>query len=338
MAATARDITVVGAGIFGLWQSLTLARAGHRVRLIERSSDPFGSSSSRLAGAMLCPDCEAESAPALVRDQGHRGLALWRDVYPGLVQRGSLLVAHARDRTELSRFERVTHNHQNVDVNALAKLEPDLAGRFTAGLYYPDEAHMVTPDAMKFLLETVVQAGAVVELETEWQNHDQTGDLVIDCRGFAAREALPDLRGVRGERLIIRTPDVILSRPVRLLHPRFPLYVVPWTGGRFLVGATLIESEDQGPMTVRSALELLGMVYALHPAFAEAEIVEMAAGLRPAFADNVPRARVRDEGRLIVVNGAWRHGFLLAPILAEAVAAFVANPNAQHPLLQQGQV
>ena len=66
-----------------------------------------------------------------------------------------------------------------------------------------------------------------------------------------------------------------------------------------------------GPVTVRSALELLGSAYALHPAFAEAEIVDMGAGVRPAFADNVPKIVVR--GRTIHVNGLYRHGFLLAP-------------------------
>ena len=53
-----------------------------------------------------------------------------------------------------------------------------------------------------------------------------------------------------------------LRRPVRLLHPRFPIYVVPWSGNRFMVGATQIESEADGPVTLRSALELLGAAYA----------------------------------------------------------------------------
>ena len=63
-------------------------------------------------------------------------------------------------------------------------------------------------------------------------------------------------------------------------------------------------------MSVRSALELLGGAYAVHPAFAEAEIVDLGVGVRPAFPDNVPRAVVRDGGRRIFVNGAYRHGFL----------------------------
>ena len=122
---------------------------------------------------------------------------------------------------------------------------------------------------------------------------------------------------------MLRTREVELQRPVRLLHPRHPLYVVPWGDGLFMLGATVIESEDAGPVTVRSALELLGSAYALHPAFAEAQIVEIGAGVRPAFADNVPKIVVR--GGTIHVNGLFRHGFLLAPRLAELVADYLAT-------------
>ena len=76
-----------------------------------------------------------------------------------------------------------------------------------------------------------------------------------------------------------------------------------------------------GPVTVRAALELLGAAYALHPAFAEAEIVEAGAGVRPAFPDNVPRIVVR--GRTLHVNGLYRHGFLMAPALAVRVAEYL---------------
>lgn len=334
-----RNVIVVGAGIVGLWQALALARAGHHVRLVERSAEPFASASSRLAGAMLAPDCEAESAPTIVHELGHRGLQLWRDIYPGLIANGSLVVAHARDRAELTRFARATSRHRMLDAVALAELEPDLHGRFAAALHYPDEAHMVTPDALDFLLSAARNAGATIQFGIAWQGGDLAASdrdtVVVDCRGFAAREDLAGLRGVRGERLVVRTREVHLSRAVRLLHPRHPLYVVPWTGGRFLVGATLIESEDTGPVSVRSALELLGLLYALHPAFGEAEILEAAAGIRPAFADNVPRAILGAGATRFAVNGAWRHGFLLAPVLAEAVAAFLADGDTTHPLLHR---
>ena len=332
-----QSITVVGAGILGLWQALTLARAGHRVRLIEASAgpDPFATGASRHAGAMLAPDCEAESAPEIVRAYGHHGLALWQQVYPDLVCAGTLVVAAARDRSELTRFARMTAGHRALEANDIAVLEPDLAGRFAAGLHFPAEAHMTTPDAMAFLLQQVRRAGGELRLGAGVIDPASLDGIVVDCRGLHAREEIATLRGVRGEKLVVHAPDVALTRPVRLLHPRHPIYVVPWRDNRFLIGATVLESEDDGPATVRSALELLGLAYALAPGFGEAEITELGAGLRPAYPDNVPRVRVETGGRIVRVNGAYRHGFLLAPVLAEVVAGFIADAALSHPLLER---
>ena len=91
--------------------------------------------------------------------------------------------------------------------------------------------------------------------------------------------------------LVVRCRDVTLSRPVRLLHPRFPLYIVPRGEHLFMIGATMIESDDRGRVTARSLVELLNAAYALHPAFAEAEIIEIGCDARPAFPDNLPRIR-----------------------------------------------
>jgi len=324
-------ITVAGAGIIGLWQALTLAERGFAVKLIDRQTDPLAHSASRHAGAMLAPWVEAESAPDLVRDFGAEGLAIWRAVYPGVINAGSLVVAAPRDQPDLVRFARMTTAHRTLDRAGLAALEPDLADRFSSALFFADEAHVATPAALAFLLDACRRAGVDLHLGRALEGDDREA-LIIDCRGFAARHRLQDLRGVRGERLLIRTGDVQLRRPVRLLHPRHPLYVVPWGEGRYLVGATMIESADDGPVSVRSALELLGAAYALHPALGEAEILELSADVRPAFPDNVPRARVADGGRSIMVNGAFRHGFLLAPVLARAVAQYLAD-GTPHPLL-----
>lgn len=317
-------ITVVGAGITGLWQALTLARRGHRVRLIERATTPFAGAASSFAGAMLAPYCETETAAPVVLDLGLRSLVLWRNTFPAAIWNGTLVLAAARDKGELAHYARVTQGHRRVDAVAIADLEPDLAQRFDQGLLYAGEGHVEPLAAMHFLLAQGQAAGVEVFFGTTWQPDMRRGeDLVIDCRGLDARRELAALRGVRGERLIVRSRDVALRRPVRLLHPRHPLYVVPWDQGLYMLGATVIESDDGGPMTVRSALELLGTAYALNPAFGEAEIVEAGAGVRPALPDNVPKIVVR--GRTLHVNGLFRHGFLLAPILSVLVADYVAK-------------
>ncbi|MGI9381857.1 MAG: FAD-dependent oxidoreductase [Methyloligellaceae bacterium] len=321
-----KKIHIRGAGIAGLWQALTLARRGHDVTVAERSPEPFGAACSAYAGGMLAPYCEEESAEPMIRDLGLRSIALWRETYPETRAAGSLVVTQPRDRRELDRYARMTEAHERVNGNRIGDLEPELADRFSVALFYSQEAHVVPGPALSFLLDAARAAGADLRFGDEAT--DIKADWTIDCRGLAARDALPELRGVRGERLLIRTEEVHLERPVRLLHPRFPIYVVPWDDGLFMVGATQIESEEAHAVSVRSALELLSTAYALHPAFGEAEIVEFGAGVRPAFPDNLPRVVV--NGSEIYVNGLFRHGFLLAPALAELVAAHV-DEGASHP-------
>ena len=327
-------ITVIGAGVTGLWQALTLAQAGYSVRILElsRSVAPFSGSSSRYAGAMLSPECESESAPQIVRDLGREALKLWRVTYHGLVSKGSLVVAPHRDRAELQRFAKLTERHELLDQAALAALEPELALRFDTALFFPSEAHMAAPDALQFLLAAIGQAGVKIVMGVDGRPAGSDG-IVIDCRGRVASDRLPSLRGVRGERAIVQARDVHFQRPVRLLHPRIPLYIVPWGEQKFMIGATVIESEEDGPMSVRSALELLGAACSLHAGFAEAQILELDAGVRPALPDNIPRAFVEGDKRTIVVNGAYRHGFLLAPMLAKAVCDYLSGAGSDSPLL-----
>jgi glycine oxidase len=329
---TSLSITVLGAGVLGLWQALTLARAGHRVRLIDAHVTPFSESASKYGGVMLAPEREAEAYPPIFCKLAHEGMALWRTSYPDLSCKGGLVVAAARDRSDLERFARDTQGHETLDAARLARFEPDLAGRFASALYFADEAHMSAPAALNFLLRKVRRAGCDV---TFGESAPPNGvDTIIDCRGIAARDALANLRGVRGERLIVRSPEIALRRPVQLMHPRHSLYVVPWGDGRYMIGATVIETEDDGPVTVRSALELLGAAYALHPGFAEAEILEFGAGVRPAFPDNMPRVIVREGGQRIFVNGAYRNGFPLAPVLANTVADYLQSGVLAAPLIE----
>ena len=200
----------------------------------------------------------------------------------------------------------------------IAELEPDLAGRFRKGLFFADEGHLDPRVALSALTERLRAKGGEIRFGADGETRGGS-EGVIDCRGWAARKALPDLRGVRGEMMRIRSREVTLTRAVRFLHPRIPLYVVPRANHEFMIGATMIESAEKGAVSVRSAIELLSAAYALHPAFGEAEILEMSADVRPAYPDNEPRIEAR--GNRIFVNGFYRHGFLLAPAFAAQAAS-----------------
>ena len=311
---------VIGAGIAGLTAAYELARRGAAVELIERREAP-GRGCSFYAGGMLAPWCEGESAEPLVVRLGQEALTYWTQTVQVARREGSLVVAPPRDKPELARFARRTTAHEAIESDSIAALEPDLAGRFDRALFFSQEAHL---DPRAAMAELRRRLSAMPNVTLSFGGETATSspaDWTLDCRGLAARDALPNLRGVKGEMLVLETHEIALSRPVRLLHPRWPIYVVPRGGGRFMLGATMIESERAGHVTARSAMELLNAAYALHPAFAEAEIIEFGSDLRPAFPDNLPR--IRKDGRRLYINGLFRHGFLLAPALARMAAEIV---------------
>ncbi|MBW7967415.1 FAD-dependent oxidoreductase [Bradyrhizobium sp. BR 10261] len=328
-------VSIIGAGIAGAWQALLFAQAGHAVTLHERSDADMTDATSHWAGGMLAPYCEAEVAEPIISRLGLRSLDIWRRELPDTPFNGSLVVAHPRERNDFERFARMTEGHRRLDAAGLAALEPSLEGRFREALFFPTEGHVEPRRVLPKLHERIVAAGGTIKFGSdvtaaELANLDPEG-LVIDCRGLAAREEHPGLRGVKGEMILIETREVQLSRPVRLIHPRWPLYVIPREANLFMLGATSIEAEDTG-VSVRSALELLGAAYAVHPAFGEARIVEFGSGLRPAFPDNLPRIGV--HGGKISVNGLYRHGFLIAPALAELTLAFVERGQIDNEVMQ----
>lgn len=311
-------IVLRGAGVAGLVAATCLAEAGREVVVVDPAGVPTRSGASHLAGGMLAPWCEAEAAGAVLVERAAGAIDWWAAHVPGVVRAGTLVVASGRDVPDLARFAARTSGHERVDAEAIAELEPALAGRFTQGLFFPGEAHLDPRRALDALAGALRRRG-VACLEAE--PAPLPGDRRLDCRGAAATDALPGLRGIRGEMVMLSSREVALSRPVRLLHPRIPLYVVPRGDGRFMVGATMLEGGRAGPMTLRSAVELMNAAYALHPAFAEAEVLEFGAGLRPGFDDNLP-ALIRDAAGVWHANGAFRHGFLLGPWLgAQAVSA-----------------
>lgn len=308
--------SIIGAGVAGLAVATELVARGAEVEIYDPSGSPGPHGCSWWAGGMLAPWCEYENAEEPVLRHGQEAIDWWADKTT-VTRHGTLVVAANRDVPDLRRFARRTEGYREVGTE-IAALEPDL-GSFSKGLYFEGEAHLDPRKALQDLYKALKNKGVPFHktLAPAGLKH------AIDCRGLHAREVLHDLRGVKGEMLVIRCPDVVLTRPVRLLHPRMPLYIVPRSDGIYMLGATMIESEDKSRITARSMLELLSAAYALNPAFGEAEVLEIGVDLRPAFPDNLPH--IRRLGHTIYANGLYRHGYLLAPALARGVADLALN-------------
>lgn len=264
-----------------------------------------------------------------------------------LVRQGSLLVAHGADagaaRRVLARIADGSALHgggesadalrapQAMNRQALLALEPSLhsAGGPLHAWLLPGEAHIDTVRTMTRLHEdapgvtwhwgasaTGLQPGRLSIAATPALASTQAMafDWVFDTRGTGARDAC-EIRGVRGEMVWLHAPGVDLQRPVRLLHPRHRVYIVPRPGDVILVGASEVESEDRSPMSLRSAVELMAAAHSVLPDLAEARILRLDVNLRPALPDHRPQCHV--QAGLVRLNGLYRHGWLLAPSLLD---------------------
>lgn len=337
-AAVRPDFAVVGGGLCGRLVAWQLAGAGHRVALYDRGDADGSSAAAWVAAAMLAPLAEAAVAELLITELGVASLESWPRVLaelpePVFLQRnGTLVVWHHADRAEAPLFER------RVRANAPAGLvdggfvslagaevgdaEPALAGRFAKGWLLPNEGQLDNRQALRALAAGLAQR----KVDTHWNSVVEgaaypDARVVIDCRGLGGKPVWPTLRGIRGEVARVHAPGISLTRPVRLLHPRYPIYIAPKQDDVYVIGATEIEGEDMSPVSVRSALELLSAAFSVHPAFGEARILELNSQCRPTLPDHRP-ALVWDGARTLRVNGLYRHGYMIAPEVANAAAQF----------------
>lgn len=354
------NIGIAGAGIMGRLLAFKLVSSGHKVTLFDKDPIESGDAAAYTAAGMLTPYSEIESAELLIYKIGMESLGLWPALIKqlnadvGFYQKGSLIVAHGNDKGDLARFNQQlafklqsnqlsSHNAMPRTINEveLETLEPEVAGNFTEATYLPDEAWLCPKCIMRaladFLLEKRVSWFAHTEVETidshfivaNKKQHEF--DWVIDCRGLGAKPDWSSLRGVRGEVILLQAPEVKINRLLRLMHPRYRLYVVPrMKDDLYVIGATQIESNDQGPITVRSTLELLSAVYSLHSGFAEARVLETKTNCRPALIDNLPRIELK--AGFIRVNGLYRHGFLLAPTLVNEISRYIEESETDQTL------
>ncbi|WP_089339516.1 FAD-dependent oxidoreductase [Burkholderia singularis] len=332
------DFAVLGGGLVGRLIAWRLALAGHRVSLYERGDAAGTSSAAWVAAAMLAPLAEAASAERFITDLGAASLDRWLRWLaelpePVFFQRnGTLIVWHHADRAEAPLFERRVRANARADLldgglvplaaAQIGATEPALAGRFAHGLLLQREGQLDNRQALHALAAGLDERGVDVHWHAGVDAHaPRAARITIDCRGLGAKAQWPALRGIRGEVARVHAPGIGLTRPVRLLHPRYPLYVAPKEHDLYVIGATEIEGEDMSPVSVRSALELLSAAFSVHPAFGEARILELNAQCRPTLPDHRP-ALVWHGGATLAVNGLYRHGFMIAPEVADTAACF----------------
>ncbi|HIO92979.1 MAG TPA: glycine oxidase ThiO [Leucothrix mucor] len=334
-------VAIAGAGILGHVLAWQLFQQGHELTIYEADAKGVNSGAAWTAAGMLTPNTELE-APDDVLEMGLRSLKRWPSLVESLQglatfnRGGCWVVAHREDKGSYQHFlNHVQLNNvidsdkvRHCDRSDLMHGQAALSERFTQALHLPDECWIDPVEVMAAIKTLLLQEGVKWHDNTPvkqclahkiiTEKSEEEFDWVIDTRGLGARDEWSEVRGIRGEVVVMHAPEVDITALVRLIHPRYTLYIVPRPNHHYVLGATQIESDDNGPMSVRSALELLSAAYSIHPGFAEARITELRTNCRPTLPDHRPAVIVPEKG-LIRANGLYRHGILLAPEVSHLV-------------------
>jgi glycine oxidase len=334
---TTPDMAIVGGGLLGRCLAWRASRAGANVAIYDASGPAGEGSAAWAAAGMVAPTAEASDTNAQIVAMGRHSLTLWPRWLAELPvpvfyrDTGTLLLWHQEDASEALRCERMLAARyalgqvQRVGRAQMEELEPALRSKFQEALYLASDAQVDN----RALLRAVAVALEESNVDCHWhtvvsESTLPSAKVIVDCRGMGARRDWPGLRGVRGEIVRLRAPEVELSHMLRLLHPRLAVYIVPRAEGMLVVGATTVEGDDYSPVSVRGALELLSSAYSVLPGLAEARILELATQVRPALPDNLPALHYDHGQNVLRINGLYRHGFLLTPVVVEEALSLLS--------------
>jgi glycine oxidase len=316
-------VIVAGAGALGLSTALALADAGCTVTVYDPA--PEGTNASGVAAGMLAPVFET-----VLDAEGPRDLALLlaaRNLWPGLAQRSGVMldrsgaVAVGSDAwlaDVAAGLVRAGLHGADLGRATLGDLAPGLSEIFSHGLMTREDWRLEPVAALASLRRAALESG--VAFRTEIATGRGDADWLVAATG-AARDLAPELgklTPIKGHILRVAVGDV-----GRMSLRGEAAYAVPAAGG-LAIGATMEPGVIDPAVDPARGPPLQEAGERLSPGIAGAPS-QLLAGIRAATSDGLPMVGVSSEPGVLVAAGARRNGWLLAPLVAQIIAACVTG-------------
>lgn len=340
-------VVVVGAGVIGCAVAFELSRRGATVTMVDMRQ-PGGGATQASAG-VLAPYIEGRSRGLL--ELGLASLARY-DTFMARVReatgmpveyqrRGSLEVASTD--ADLNRLRAVADQlaedgveHRWLDAAGVRTLEPGVSESILAGLLVATHGYVDARTLVRALHLAAITSGASMatasvrrlsagngHVAVRADGRTLEADAVVVAAGSWSGElhvdvaARPRVRPVKGQLLQLRCARPPASRVLWSED----CYLVPWSDGTLLVGATVEEAGFDESATVAGVHGLLGEACRVLPALKDARFDGVRVGLRPGTPDELPVVGAATAAPGVVfATGHYRSGILLAPLTAELVA------------------
>jgi glycine oxidase len=353
------DVTIVGGGVIGLSIADELARAGAKVRVLDKSA--FGTEASWAGAGMLPPGNldRATTPEARLRGLSHR---LWPSLVAWLCSKTGIDVGYRASGAlrlfddprecdaEIAAWRSEEVPCEVIGPDEVRELEPDLAPSDHVALHLPGQAQVRNPRLVKALAASCAAQGVDLVANVTAAAWETDGDRVTGLRtpqgvvrsarycvaaGSWSASLLEPLgvelpvRPVRGQIVLLNALPLPVSRMVEL----GPRYLVPRPDGRVLVGATEEDAGFEKRSTAEAVGGLLRMAAELCPALGSAAVERTWAGLRPGSPDGLPYlGRLPGFRNLFVAAGHFRSGLQMSPGTGRVMRELLLDQPTDIPL------
>ncbi len=334
------DVIIAGGGIIGLSLALALRKRGASVLIVERGAP--GHEASRAAAGMLA-NCMGES-PAALEPLASTSARMYPEFVHQLEDESGMCV-DLREQGTIVLSEHPEPSGKGADLpDSLSRLEPALAPSHLHATFLHERSvdpEVLVEAALKAckhravdissgteVLEILVRGGRVAGVRVARTTYAAAS--VVNCCGAWASHIAPfgfATRPVKGHMLSVVGGPAI-THVVRAPN----IYLVPRTGGRLLIGATLEDAGYDKHVDPGAIQRLRDAAIQIAPAVAEAQILKAWTGLRPGTPDHLPFLGATTTPGYFAATGHYRDGILLAPITARVISQVILGEKPEHDL------
>ena len=332
------DVTVYGAGIFGLSVAFACAKRGAITRVIDPNG-VAGGASGGIVGALAPHVPENWNAKKQFQLDS---LLMARDFWPDIEARTGLPTGYSRSGRLQPLADGAAVALARQRAMSATELWKDQAqwnvvAATASGWEPPSDTGLLVKDTLSALIHprfaTQALARAVQNLKGEICTEAEAEGQVVWATGWAglaemSKDAPHQIgNGVKGQAALL---DFDASGAPQLFADT--LHIIPHRGGTVAVGSTS-EREFDDPDATDDALEdVIARAKAAMPILSDAPVIERWAGVRPRSRSRAPMLGEHPQRKgEFVANGGFKIGFGMAPKVGEVMADLVLENRVTYP-------
>lgn len=325
------DVTIRGAGAFGLSVAYACARAGAKVRVIDPKG-PGAGASGGVVGALAPHVPENWNAKKAFQ---FKALDVAETFWSAVQDTGGVSAGYART----GRLQPIADDRALDFAKARAETAQDLwQGKYTWEVVSSDGAWVPLSPTGLLIHDTLTArifprmacaslAAAVAALGGEITREGAHEGPVVWATGAEAFDELNRDNG-RMVGVAVKGQAARLGFDARALPQLFAdgVHVVPHEDGSIAVGSTTEREFDQAQTTDGQLDDVIDRARARVPALKDAPVLERWAGLRPRARTRAPMLGAwPDRPGHFIANGGFKIGFGIAPMVGQVMAELVLH-------------